>query len=194
MIGHTTTPVLKESNTATIRENDVLLGRGGQTNKHVGNKRFRSIVVDHQGEYLNARKKDKVLIARKIVAIIRQNGGRFLKQGIFAQWEEVTDERAQAKTSQALREGLDVRYQTQKNSKTTRTDSESGSVDSRPRKKTKINSAGEPRVPNFQSLATLAGYAADPQLGEHQELPKPISFISYQRQVSKSDVTDACSV
>ena len=91
----------------------LLLGRGGATNNHIGNKRFRSIVADHQREYLGARKKEKAVIARKIVSIIQENGGRFLKRSFESDvWVEVNDKKATEKTSQALREGLDVRHKT----------------------------------------------------------------------------------
>lgn len=92
-----------------IGSNDVLLGRGGATNTNLGNRRYRTIVADHQAEYLRARKKDKILIAREIVSIVKSNGGRFLKRNSADVWTEVTDRRATEKTSQALREGLDVR-------------------------------------------------------------------------------------
>jgi hypothetical protein len=95
-----------------IAVNDVLMGRGGATNNHEGNKRYRTIVSFHQAEYLAARKKDKVLFARKIVAIVKANGGRFLKQDSQQKWVEVSDKKATEKTSQALREGLDVRNHT----------------------------------------------------------------------------------
>jgi len=100
----------------SIGPNDVLLGRGGKTNSHVGNQRFRTIVTEHQTEYLNARKCDKILIARKIVATVQQRGGRFLKRssGGSCVWELVDDKKAQLKTSQALREGLNVRNKTKR--------------------------------------------------------------------------------
>mmetsp|Transcript_4051 Transcript_4051/g.6147 ORF Transcript_4051/g.6147 Transcript_4051/m.6147 type:complete len:254 (+) Transcript_4051:208-969(+) len=98
-----------------ITERDVLCGRGGLTNHHEGNRRFRSVVASHQGEYRTARKHDKADIARRIVALIRDQGGRFLKsvQGKAAgggHWVEIGDKKAREKTSQALREGLDVRH------------------------------------------------------------------------------------
>jgi hypothetical protein len=93
-----------------VTSHDVLLGRGGGTNTQAGNKRFRSIVNAHQPMYLEARRKEKPLIARCIVEWIRLKGGRFLKkEDVTGKWHEVGDERAEAKTSQALREGLDVR-------------------------------------------------------------------------------------
>jgi hypothetical protein len=94
---------------STIGVHDVLLGRGGLTNSHTGNKRYRTIVLDHQAEYLRAQKKEKAVIARKIVAIVQENGGRFLKRDTCCSWIQVTDKKAREKTSQALREGLDVR-------------------------------------------------------------------------------------
>lgn len=95
--------------TDSINENDVLFGRGGATNNHVGNKTFRVMVTDHQAEYLGARKKDKALISKRIVRLIREKGGRFLRRGNEGLWIEVGDKKAAEKTSQALREGLDVR-------------------------------------------------------------------------------------
>lgn len=96
--------------TSNVNNNDVLCGRGGGTNTQIGNRRFRSLVQEFQPTYLLCRRKEKPLIARTIVLIIRNRGGRFLKKdegnGMLF---EVGDEKAEAKTSQALREGLDVR-------------------------------------------------------------------------------------
>lgn len=93
-----------------INEDDVLCGRGGGTNSQVGNRRFRKLVQDFQPTYLLARRKEKPLLARTIVLIIRKRGGRFLKKNDdTGELFEVGDAKAEAKTSQALREGLDVR-------------------------------------------------------------------------------------
>lgn len=89
---------------------DVLCGRGGGTNSQVGNRRFRQLVAEFQPIYLEAKRKEKPLLARTIVLIIRKRGGRFLKKNDdTGQLFEVGDDKAEAKTSQALREGLDVR-------------------------------------------------------------------------------------
>jgi hypothetical protein len=99
-----------QTNIASIGPNDVLLGRGGATNNHGGNQKFRLFVAEHQREYLQARKHDKVVIARRIVSMVYANGGRFLQSGSSKDnWVQASDKRAQEKTSQALREGLDVR-------------------------------------------------------------------------------------
>lgn len=96
-----------------INPNDVLCGRGGLTNSHVGNKRFRCVVAEYQLEYLKARKNDKKDIARTVVSRIRENGGRFLQRSLNSSaWTIASDKRAVEKTSQALREGLDVRHKT----------------------------------------------------------------------------------
>ena len=100
-------------------ENDVLCGRGGATNNHVGNKRFRMHVSENQPAYLQAKKRDKSLIARAVVDRVREQGGRFLKKidERGNSWIEVGDKKAIEKTSQALREGLDVRTIFTKNDK-----------------------------------------------------------------------------
>jgi len=94
-----------------INPNDVLCGRGGLTNSHVGNKRFRIVVAEYQLEYLKARKNDKKDIARTVVSRIRESGGRFLQRNSNSNlWSAASAKRAVEKTSQALREGLDVRH------------------------------------------------------------------------------------
>jgi len=121
----------------TICSNDVLCGRGGATNNHIGNKRFRAVVAEYQNEYLLARKKDKVLIARRVVDRIKQNNGRFLKRASGSDvWAEVTYKKATEKTSQALREGLDVRHKTIRPEKMPRIDDENS--EQSPRKRARL--------------------------------------------------------
>lgn len=52
------------------------------------------------------------MLAREIVCVIRSQGGRFLKKSGNSNstaYEDIGDHKAEAKTAQALREGLDVR-------------------------------------------------------------------------------------
>lgn len=82
-------------------------GRGGLTNHHKGNKRFRDIVALHRADYVRAPKIQKPSVARVIVRAIR-NGeppGRFLrKDDKTGKWVDIGDKKAAEKTSQALRE------------------------------------------------------------------------------------------
>jgi hypothetical protein len=85
--------------------NDVLCGRGGGTNVHPGNRRFRDLINGNRLAYLKARKNDKPDISRSIVRTIRDKGGRFLKRdGKRDLWFEIGDEFAREKTAQALRQ------------------------------------------------------------------------------------------
>jgi hypothetical protein len=88
---------------------DVLCGRGGATNSHSGNRAFRSLVKEHQDEYLRAKKRDKPAVASVIVEDIRDKGGRFLRRFDTdhtgqVRWVDIGDDRAREKTCQALRE------------------------------------------------------------------------------------------
>ena len=85
--------------------NDVLCGRGGGTNVHPGNRRFRDLVNANRRAYLKAKKNDKPTISRSIVRGIRQMNGRFLKKDEKKDlWFEIGDDYAREKTSQALRQ------------------------------------------------------------------------------------------
>lgn len=93
-----------------LNENDVLCGRGGGTNTYIGNRRYRAIVQSYQPQYLKLKRKEKPLMACEVVKVIRSKGGRFLKRDSVTQlWNDIGNEKAEAKTGQALREGLDVR-------------------------------------------------------------------------------------
>lgn len=85
---------------------DVLFGRGGLTNAHPGNKRFRDVIALHRPDYIRAIKMDKPSVARRIVRSIRRGTppGRFLKKGDDGRWYDVGDRTAAEKTSQGLRE------------------------------------------------------------------------------------------
>lgn len=89
-----------------VTDNDTLLGRGGATNHHKGNKVFRSIVQKYREEYVDAPKISKPDVSRKVVLIIRRSNppGRFLKKNPDGKWYDVGDKKATEKASQALRE------------------------------------------------------------------------------------------
>jgi hypothetical protein len=84
-------------------------GRGGLTNHHKGNKRFRDIVALHRPDYVRAPKIQKPSVARVIVRAIRNGDppGRFLrKDERTGRWVDIGDKKAAEKTSQALREKI----------------------------------------------------------------------------------------
>lgn len=166
--------------TMNVGPNDVLLGRGGATNNHSGNQRFRLLVAEQQREYLEARKHDKVIIARRIVSLVHAEGGRFLQNGATKdQWVEVTDKRAQEKTSQALREGLDVRNQKlrpHKLIKAVRRNSESSSS----------HQLNAPSSANIKKPTISPGKVVTPKSPANQcALPKPLRIMSMLNQEDK---------
>jgi hypothetical protein len=101
-------------------EHDVLLGRGGGTNNHSGNIKFRQLVNEHKLRYLFCPKMEKARVARDVVALWRALAppGRFLScrggekmkreprsvQDSENEWSEVGDQKAHEKTLQCLRE------------------------------------------------------------------------------------------
>jgi hypothetical protein len=97
---------------------DVLLGRGGGTNNHIGNVKFRKLVNEHKMRYLACSKVEKPKVARQVVALWRKLDppGRFLTRADDTKrgpgsvkasdnvWFEVGDKKAREKASQCLRE------------------------------------------------------------------------------------------
>ncbi len=87
--------------------NDVLCGRGGSSNRHVGNLNFRELVGANKKTYVGLTKKQKMLVARKIVDTVHNTNppGRFLSRDIkTGLWYDIGLQRSLEKTSQALRE------------------------------------------------------------------------------------------
>lgn len=86
---------------------DVLYGRGGWTNTNPGNVFFRALVDEYRMEYAMAGRGTKTGVSEKIVDLIRNNQGRFLKKDEDDDlWFEVGDQKAIEKTGQTLREGM----------------------------------------------------------------------------------------
>jgi hypothetical protein len=89
--------------------NDVLCGRGGGTNNNTGNMNWREVVAFNKQLYTTLPAKEKMRLSRSIVSAVRSQEppGRFLeKDTISDTWYDIGDERAQKKTSQALRDRL----------------------------------------------------------------------------------------
>jgi len=102
-------------------DNDVMYGRGGGTNHHSGNKRYRQMVEDRKVEYVNSKRLDKPLVALGIIRLWRAQlpPGRFLKlDEKTGHWNDVGDKKAREKTSQALREKAPLIRKQQEDEKT----------------------------------------------------------------------------
>ncbi|CAJ1962887.1 unnamed protein product [Cylindrotheca closterium] len=70
---------------------DVLLGKGTPFQIHHGNKKLQQFVADRLKKYERAQKGTKKAVAHEIIAVVRSNGGLFLKQdGNW--WVPVTDD------------------------------------------------------------------------------------------------------
>lgn len=193
-----------------INVDDVLCGRGGATNNHVGNKKFRLIVAQYQEVYLQAKKKEKAGIAKQIVERIRNNGGRFLKRDAANNtWVEVPPKKATEKTSQALREGLDVKHKTFRPDKMIRrvgTNNNNGGNNEgddydadqqNPRKRPRLveGTVAESPLTIKSGLALpYAGGESIPDLNEEHETAHAGYLYFQPRQISNSDCADIAAV
>jgi hypothetical protein len=81
---------------------DVLFGRGKLIQEHVGNQRYRKIVESYRERYEQALKVEKTYIAKEIVQIVKDSGGRFLKSANVG-WTEVSTDIAREKVSHSFR-------------------------------------------------------------------------------------------
>jgi len=81
---------------------DVLLGRGRLCQEHVGNVRYRKLVVKHKQQYDSASTVDKTAISFMIINLVKDASGRFLKDNGDG-WVEVDDKRARDKVSHSFR-------------------------------------------------------------------------------------------
>ena len=159
----------EESHLRPLSDADVLCGRGGLVNGFVGNIAFRDLVAERRDEYRDAEKMAKTLIAQGIVDKIKSRGGLFLHrvdidgkskggtgdaQG--SKWADMSEAKARVKTSQALREGAEVR-KSSTSSRLLTTGSESGSVSLA--SATNATTSGED-PPSLKSSASKANTAS----------------------------------
>ena len=100
-----------------ITKSDIVLGRGGMTNDHPGNIRYRRLVQDNRSFYQRLRKHFKLDHSRKITEALIDGGARFLRRVPIEMgkdhYEIVSFEEARAKVSQALREKPKVQHSKQ---------------------------------------------------------------------------------
>ena len=85
---------------------DILRGRGGLTNHHPGNVKFRAEARKLRSDYRNAdtTKHQKYLYSLELVNKVKAYGGKFLEKGSDDLWHEMDETAARKKASQVLRE------------------------------------------------------------------------------------------
>lgn len=94
-------------------DHDVIFGRRSSTTNHVGTQFFINLVTHYESSYMAARRNNKPAVARHIIQLIKEKGGRFVKrvkdrraEGVeYYRWEVLSDDQAYEKTCQALRDG-----------------------------------------------------------------------------------------
>lgn len=90
-----------------LSDKDVLQGRGGRSNHHPGNVRYREEVERVQEWYKKTNDKDeKTRISKTLLLYVQSFGGNFLEKDESG-WYIIDDVVARRKVSQALREDKD---------------------------------------------------------------------------------------
>jgi hypothetical protein len=99
-------PIAVAAAACEITELDVLLGRGGLTNNHPGNIRYREEVEKTKPMYHDCTTKNqKKEVSELLQAFVHDYGGRFLeKDPDTSEWVLASAKAARKKCSQALRE------------------------------------------------------------------------------------------
>lgn len=97
---------IDESRAIEPTDDDVLFGRGGYTNSHPGNIKFRNKALELRPWYESSSKEEKYNISELLLESVKSEGHRFLEKGSDGLWHEVIGNGARKKASQALRERL----------------------------------------------------------------------------------------
>lgn len=102
--------MMSSSQIVHATSDDVLLGRGSALMFHMGNVKYRQFVEDHKEEYKLADQHSKQGVAKKVVAMVRESGGRFLRRVVDCDgpeetlWTAIDESTALEKVKQSLRE------------------------------------------------------------------------------------------
>jgi hypothetical protein len=99
-------------NSIIPHNHDIICGRGGKANSHIGNLNYRELVERTKPLYLSTQRRYRRFISLSIVkAIASQNPpGRFLRRiDRSKKWISLSEKEAERKTSQALREKREIK-------------------------------------------------------------------------------------
>jgi hypothetical protein len=90
----------------TPTDNDILCGRGGESNNAKGNRRYQKVIEEFSRDYaLLSSRKAKTQFAWKIYSRLKEEGYRFLVREKGSRfWTEAPEEACRKKISQRLRE------------------------------------------------------------------------------------------
>lgn len=151
-----------------IHDNDVRCGRGHGSNRHPGNIDYRQIVHERKERYINEKTYfGKSVIAKEILSIIKAKNppGRFVEQHPKSEnWEVISDEKAERKIKQALREGERGRASSARRRRsgnnTARTSSEGGPSPKESSSSSSNNTTSRsPSPPNSSATAVASAVA-----------------------------------
>lgn len=98
--------VVDEGHICVPTDDDVLFGRGGYTNSHPGNIKFREKALELRPVYERSTKEEKYNISQMLLDSAISEGARFLEKGQDGEWHQVIGNGARKKASQALRERI----------------------------------------------------------------------------------------
>jgi hypothetical protein len=82
---------------------DVVMGRGYEVQIHPGNLRYLNIIAERQKDYKESLIHEKTAIAKGIVRLIKESGGRFLQHDGHG-WKLADDKKVRTKVSSAFRD------------------------------------------------------------------------------------------
>lgn len=184
---------------AQLNSDDVLLGRGPALSNYEGNLRFHALVDRRKGRYkATPSRKKKGEIAREVLDLIHERGGRFLKQNdrftsvVDSEWFEVETAVSEEKIKQALREPEVAR--TKKSKGTKRKESSTDETSSILSSLESITSDGSASVMASALEATIsnAGVAMESQapILFQETVTPPSTFQGLAASVGESSVMD----
>lgn len=101
----------KKVHAIVAHENDILLGRGGKNNMHVGNEKLRERARKVADQYHRSSKKEKSYLSRTLVQQVKEMDppGRFLRRNTKENhWDDMTDDedKCREKCAQVLRDAV----------------------------------------------------------------------------------------
>ena len=92
----------------SLRDQDVVCGRGAPTLVHPGNQAYRNLIQQNETAYLCAKRADKPIIATKVIDVLNNRGVRFVRRERNSHgsgWVVLDDKKVYEKVCQSLREG-----------------------------------------------------------------------------------------